>query len=184
LSERQSEAIARTDLRMNSYTPKELRVLPTVAATAFGLAAWFGDPVGAIAYPAQSAIDEPRAFFEGWLDSTYASVRANPIQLDILEQLFSIRNPGEVRQFLVGNPELLSLVIEASIVGRRFFGERPPVLDIAVDPESDRVGVTIFFGVSEEPDQALARLEQFDEAWWLDNMNRAAHLLSVSIEYS
>jgi hypothetical protein len=167
------------------YLPEKLG-RSTMAVTVVSALAWLhaGSDSRDEAYILRSSVESHRPkLYARWEEATSATVRASVADLEAIDQLFVVSNGRDVREFLASRPKLLALILEALMEGKSYFPDTQPLLDIAMDSESDRVGMAMLFPTSESPDAALKRLSEFDEAWWLANMNRADGLLTVAVEF-
>ncbi len=102
-----------------------------------------------------------------------------------LEDIFALRQPREVTEFLEEHPHLGSLLLEAYNHIQEHFGPRPQVtLDVVIDPEAtdDRI-LYLFIATPLPPENALEKLDRFDEEWWLSALDRAQGKLCVHVEY-
>jgi hypothetical protein len=58
-----------------------------------------------------------------------------------------------------------------------------PVLEVVTDPEEDSKELFALVRTKLSPDEALRRLERFDQVWWLEASPRAECLLNIDVEY-
>lgn len=102
------------------------------------------------------------------------------------EQRFTLRRTEEVRQFLEAHPFLISLLKEARARIDEYFGSHNDVvLEVVTEPEADDDRELFAFVQTDLPHQeALARLEQLDEDWWLDASDRAQGKLCMHVEFA
>lgn len=104
---------------------------------------------------------------------------------------FNIRTDGivvdsDAAAELKKAPHLSDLVNEARDALRNVFGPGTALrLATFVDPESDSQKSTIFLFVQTSMSATAASelLDRFDEAWWLDNVERAGNDLQISLEF-
>lgn len=91
-----------------------------------------------------------------------------------------------VEEFLRDHPELGPFLHETAAKVRESFG-RETALALATfqERESSSAPVEFFLLVKTPLDvpEARARMDRFDDAWWLDNMNRFDGLLHVALEF-
>jgi len=102
-----------------------------------------------------------------------------------LEQLYTFRRPLEVSQFLDTHPFLVPLLVEAHGKIEQYFGPSPDVvLEVVTDPEAiDDRELFAFIRTSFLPDEALGRLDRFDDEWWLDAMDKTLGALCIDVEF-
>lgn len=101
-----------------------------------------------------------------------------------LEQVYTLRERAEVMPFLERYPFLTSLLLEAYSKVKEYFPDSQAFLEIVGDPEeTDDDQLVLFIATNSDPDEALERLDQFDENWWLDALDRAQGKLGISVEF-
>lgn len=102
------------------------------------------------------------------------------------DQRFSYRRPQEVRQFLEAHPFLVSLLREARARIDEYFGSHNDVvLEVVTEADAEDDRELFAFVQTDLPHQeALARLEQLDEDWWLDASDRAQGKLCIHVEFA
>ena len=104
-----------------------------------------------------------------WRQAGASTVLAPLYYISSLEQLYIFRKPEEVSRFLQVYPFLVPLLLEAHDRIGAYFGPRQEVvLEVVTDPEAvaDRQLVA-FIQTELHPVEALDRLDQLDEDWWL-----------------
>ncbi len=131
--------------------------------------------------PLESAetVPEARESGEGWrLWTTGQKWRA-------VELLYDLVNPGSASDFVRQRGYLVDLLLEAYARLWLCFGDWPVVeLELEGDPEVLRrryLAARILTSLS--PEEAVARLERFDEEWWLDHIGRAGRDLVFVPEF-
>ncbi|PXF61753.1 MAG: hypothetical protein C4B59_02555 [Candidatus Methanogaster sp.] len=102
-----------------------------------------------------------------------------------LEQHYIFRNQSEVMNFAVNNSSLLQPLHEAYDQIRNYFGESvQAVLEVVTDPEFvEDQELVIYIRTDISPDEALKKLEQIDNAWWLDVPADARKKLCINVEF-
>ena len=112
-----------------------------------------------------------------------ATAEDNP--LGVVAAAYAIRNRERVMNVVRSYPALAAILREVPAAVHAAFGSHCPlVLDarcFGVSPTDDELEVSI-----ETPPgvvDALARLHDFDEAWWLDRVPEASGKLVITIEY-
>jgi len=128
----------------------------------------------------------PRAQVES--DSlTISREKALKEALKSIEDLYRLPEASavRVRAFISANPYLADLLLEAHPHIEKHFGPNPQLaLEVIVDPEEeDFEELFAYILTTLEPEVALARLDQFDEAWFLDQLARAAGKLNFNLEF-
>ncbi len=91
--------------------------------------------------------------------------------------------PSSVSSFLQAHQELISLLNEAYKELRKYFSSEDLKLELVTDPEiaEDRLFVYIFTSLSVT--DALRKLDEFDEQWWLEQLDRANSLLNFNLRF-
>lgn len=115
-----------------------------------------------------------------------STVRSLELQVSWVKQFYAFRRSQEVSRFLQAHPFLVPLLLEAYGEIDQYFGPSPDVvLEVITDPESEN-DRELFALVQTElsPDDALHRLDRFDQEWWLDASPQACCLLNIDVEYA
>jgi len=115
------------------------------------------------------------------------TTETSPIEPEIqgLSRLYSFRNPTEVVNFLQTHSLLVPLLLEAYPRIEEHFGPNPEVvLEVVTDPEAaDDQELFAFIRTDLAPDEALEKLHQLDQNWWLDEADRANGKLCIHVEF-
>ncbi|MGH8060006.1 MAG: hypothetical protein ACREOH_22685 [Candidatus Entotheonellia bacterium] len=103
----------------------------------------------------------------------------------MLADVYHFRRYPEVFAFLQRHPNLIPLLIETAQVIPHYFGQVTPIaLDIATDPEAeDDQQLVAWIQTDLEPIKAIARLTEFDTAWWLAASHASHDQLCIHVEY-
>lgn len=112
-------------------------------------------------------------------------VRTLEFEIRALEQLYTFRGHIEVSRFLERCPVLIPLLLEAYGKIANYLGPYPQVfLKVVTDPEAtDDRELVAFIRTNLPPAEALNRLEQLDEGWWLEASHRARGNLCIHVEF-
>jgi hypothetical protein len=109
---------------------------------------------------------------------------ADEIETRPLEELFALRRPEEVREFLQDHPFLLPLLREGHGQIRQCFPSDPLFLQVVFDPEDAGGAHLVAFISSDQPPAiAFAQLRKLDAGWWLDAMDRAQGKFLINLEF-
>lgn len=105
-------------------------------------------------------------------------------RLPELEDLYTFRNPVAVRRFLLHHPHLIDLLLEAHPYLAKSFGQDPQVaLEVVHDREvADWTQLVAYIVTSLPVDQALDELDEFDDEWFLDQVDQAGDLFNFNLE--
>lgn len=103
---------------------------------------------------------------------------------DELRQVYSFRDATAVVRFLRVRPNLIDVLLEAQSQLECHFGANPQVvLEVVSDPEGERDELSAYVRTSASVDESLARLDRFDEEWFLDQLDRVNGQLNFDLEY-
>jgi hypothetical protein len=104
--------------------------------------------------------------------------------LDAFEMLFEIEDLPAVRHYLDRHPALSPLLVEARQTIPRCFPD-PTRVRLELLPDRDDENHVDLFAIIQTTlpgDEALRRLDRFDEEWWLPAAVRAQGLLTIDVE--
>ena len=105
-------------------------------------------------------------------------------RLDKLRQIYSVRDATAVVRFLRLCPSLVDVLMEAQSQLECHFGADPQVvLEVVSDPEGERDELFAYVRTSVSVGESLARLDRFDEEWFLDQLDRVNGQLNFDLEY-
>lgn len=106
-------------------------------------------------------------------------------QINILAREYEIRNPSKVAEFLGENLFLLDLLKEIPHKLSKFFGRSVKLaVELVAEPEmpsSKEIFVIVL--TKKDAKEARAKMDEFDQKWWLENIDKANCKLNVSLEY-
>jgi hypothetical protein len=79
---------------------------------------------------------------------------------------------------------LVPLLDAAYDITTRYFAPLSLALEVIADPDSaDDQQMVLFVVLKGTPTEAFAKLQRFDEEWWLDAMDEAKGKLCISLEF-
>ena len=105
-------------------------------------------------------------------------------QLYHLEQLYTFDQSGIVKEYILKNPNLAGLLLEAYSELSRFFGSNPTVkLAVTIDPEEGFRELFAYVKTTAPVEDAIDKLDAFDAEWFLDNLYRAENKLNFNLEF-
>ena len=105
-------------------------------------------------------------------------------QLYHLEQLYTFDQSGIVKDYILKNPNLAGLLLEAYSELSRFFGSNPTVkLAVTIDPEEGFRELFAYVKTTAPVGEAIDKLDAFDAEWFLDNLYRAENKLNFNLEF-
>jgi hypothetical protein len=130
------------------------------------------------------ALREPLEATKTWQEIGASTVRVSQTEIGLLERLYTFRKREEVLWFLERYPFLVSLLLEAHYEIEKYFSHSQICLEVVTDPEAmDDYQLAVFIVTKLGPDEAVDRLEQFDEGWWLDVLDQAQGMLCIDVEF-
>lgn len=104
--------------------------------------------------------------------------------LEDIERLYSFRDLTRVRTFLSKHAFLVTLLDAAHDITTRYFAPLSLALEVIADPDStDDQQLVLFVVLQGTPAEAFAKLQRFDNEWWLDAMDEAKGRLCISLEF-
>ncbi len=134
----------------------------------------------------------PRRKFEAFIRYVYGSYLAEPEQvvdlalIEELREMYPFHSDTTVTSFLRVHPQLADVLLEARPRIEEHFDRGTPVqLEVVTDPENaggDQLFAYIHTSLS--VDEALARLDEFDEEWFLHQLPQVRDQLSFDLEFT
>ncbi len=106
-------------------------------------------------------------------------------KLSQLKSIYRLRDEADTPGFLRTYPVLIDLLLEAPIHLERCFGPNPQVvLEVVTDPESDD-SEELFANIrtSLPVEEALERLNQLDDMWFLAQLGRTGGRFNFNLEF-
>ena len=101
-----------------------------------------------------------------------------------LRTLFHIEDFLSVTKFISQNPTLYSTLLEIEEAIRMHFPEEKLRLALYADPEGEMNDeLAIYILTKDEPRTALAKLDEFDNNFWLDKIDQYGGLVLVNLRY-
>jgi hypothetical protein len=104
--------------------------------------------------------------------------------LSWLQPGYILQQPSSVGSFLQEHKELVSLLTEASKELRKYFSTEDFKLQLVSDPEiAGDQQLFVYISTSLSVTDALKKLDEFDEKWWLDRIDHANGLLNFNLRF-
>jgi hypothetical protein len=104
--------------------------------------------------------------------------------IEEIERLYSFRQPIQVRRFLSEHAFVIPLLDAAYDITTRYFAPLSLALEVIADPDrTDHQQLVLFVAVQSTPADAFAKLQRFDDEWWLDAMDEAQGQLCISPDF-
>ena len=105
-------------------------------------------------------------------------------EVESLRLTYCFRQTKEISGFLETHKFLVPLLIEAYPEISKHFPDSQVFLEIDTSPEeTNNPSLVAFIATNHSPDEALRKLKNFDEEWWLDSLDRAQRKLSINVEF-
>ncbi len=116
--------------------------------------------------------------------STWAEIPTQS-RFAALDRLFTVRNPSAVRRFIQAHPDLVDIVVEAHSQVQKHFGPGTRIaLEVVRDPDAqDAEQLFAYIQTALPVDEALKRLDQLDEEWFLDQVDLVQDDFNLNLEF-
>jgi hypothetical protein len=109
--------------------------------------------------------------------------RANHL-LSILKKAYNIPNSADVAVFLDKHPGLADFVLEAAKHIRKYFPYEKLSLEVVSDPEmGEDEELFSYILTSLSVEDALQKLNNFDEQWFLNQLDRTGGLFNFNLKF-
>ena len=107
------------------------------------------------------------------------------VKFDLLSEVYQFHDVLEVKRFLLKNKFLFATLSEIPNQIYNYFGEGQEIsLKVSFEPESigiSELWVEILTTLSAQ--EAMPVLDEFDEHWWHENMNKVAGRLNITLKF-
>lgn len=103
-----------------------------------------------------------------------------------LEQLYTLREPSQVLEFIEKHPFLLPLLLEAPDKIKHYFPDTPLILEVDIDPESSSMDddqLAILIASEIDPEESVDKLCELNRAWAIDIQRISQWKLLVMMGY-
>lgn len=118
------------------------------------------------------------------IQSSLSKTLVPSTQLALLERQYTLRGRGEILQFLEKYPSLVELLLEAYSKIEQYFPRSEVFLEVAHDPEAtDGDELVASIGTTLKPREAVQRLNQFDDDWWLGASDASEGRFCIRLEF-
>lgn len=105
------------------------------------------------------------------------------IETQWIEQHYMFKDHDSVAAFLSNHVFLAPVLIELYPQVQDYFPTRKIVLEVVADPDADDELLLASIITQSGVDEALEKLDLFDEGWWLLNADRARGKLCVDVGF-
>ena len=99
---------------------------------------------------------------------------------------YELRNAADFAEYIASHPQLTGFLQASHRELRQLFGpESRFVLEVVRDPETSAPNAYLFVNIrtAMPMDEAMARLDQFDENWYLDQVDSFGDLVNFNLEF-
>lgn len=109
----------------------------------------------------------------------------DPIRrIEELAEVYKFRRPNEVYAFLSEEQSAVSLISDAKRVIREYFPKDEIFMEVLADPNSpNEKELLISISTSLPPEEAISRLDAFDDNWWLCASTSSTADICIKVEY-
>jgi len=107
------------------------------------------------------------------------------IQAKGLENYYELRNASDLLAYVNEHPQLSGFLLEGYQQLRKHFGYEPSFgIEVVHDPEISQPNdfLFVYIRTSMDVDEAMDRLDQFDENWYLDQVEMFGNLVNFNLE--
>ena len=105
-------------------------------------------------------------------------------RMNEIEDTYSLNMTADIQMFLITHPVIIDVLLAAYPYLINAFGYPPQIrLEIVRDPEAAQVEQLIAYIITSLPvEQALAHLDQFDERWFLNQVDQVDGNFNFNLE--
>jgi hypothetical protein len=104
--------------------------------------------------------------------------------IESLEKLYNLRGKTEILQFLENYDFLIPVLLEAPDKICHYFPDTQLFLECVTDPEGiDDDMLELAISMNLDPDEAVDKLNKFQDDWWLNLSNKIRQPLCPILEY-
>ncbi len=143
------------------------------------------------AYPATARTEQMHSIKQNAIAGTIAYVSHLKVVPEVghvnrIRQAYLISSQAEFASFTERFPFLTSLLLDASNALSQIFPDNVIYrLEVAHDREDENIEELVCFICTDlDPDEALAKLDAFDEEWFLDNIGKTNGRLIFTLEFN
>lgn len=142
-------------------------------------------------YPATARTEQMHAIKQNAIAGTIAHISGVQVipeagHISSIRHAYSISSPAELASFTGRFPFLIDLLLDAStVLSQTFLDGAIYRLEVTQDMEDEDIEELVcFICTGLDPDEALEKLDAFDEAWFLDNIGETRGRLIFTLEFN
>lgn len=103
-------------------------------------------------------------------------------KINYLKNHYLFEEPEVIKRFLIINPDLTDILIEAYFIIKKIWGDLPIYLELHRDPEEGWEELFIVIKSSYSPEEARSLMNKLEEEWYLDIMDKVGNKLCITEE--
>lgn len=129
------------------------------------------------------SLDLPAGFDDPQYSAGSVTCITSRGDLDLLGVEYQFVDYSRVARFLEENPYLVSLLLEALTPLQTYLPGASLSLEVVIDPDARKGDEFVVTARRDwKVEEALEALDKFNDAWWLDNIQRAADKVTFTVE--
>ena len=100
-----------------------------------------------------------------------------------LHELYEFQGTNHINDYLQSHSELINFLLESHYHLEKYFGTSAKFeLEVVHDPEAQHEQLIVYINTSLSVDEALIRLDRFDNDWFLDHVNWIGHFINFNLK--
>lgn len=118
------------------------------------------------------------------LEPNFTGIKNLNEDLRAAAEVYTLRRPNDVYDFLKKEPSAIALVSEARERIREHFPQDEIFMEVLTDPGSPmEKELLISISTSLPPIDAIRKLDSFDDSWWLGASSSSLADICIKVEY-
>ena len=118
------------------------------------------------------------------LEPNFTGINSLNKELRAAAEVYILRRPNDVYDFLKKEPSAIALVSEAYERTREYFPRDEIFMEILTDPGSPiEKELLISISTALPPIDAIRKLDAFDDGWWLGASSGSPADICIKVEY-
>lgn len=109
--------------------------------------------------------------------------QVSPSEIESLEKFYTFRGKTKILQFLAKYPFLISTLLSVPDNIRTYISDSQLSLELVADPEiTDYLQLFILIYTQLDLDEAIDKLDKFEDDWWLQIPYEVRKLVAIDVE--
>jgi len=109
--------------------------------------------------------------------------QVSPAEIESLEKFYTFRGKTKILQFLAKYPFLISTLLSVPDNIRTYISDSQLSLEVLTDPEiNDYLQLFIQISTQLDLDEAIDKLDKFEDDWWLQIPYEVRKLIAIDVE--